>query len=103
MSDGTLSLFADDMHFYHPIRTPVDYQHLQIYIDSLCDRTDLNYLQLNSSKCKLILWLWLFLEKATNAITPASNCQWHPTRKRSMYCWKKVVAGRKFYILHQVV
>ena len=45
LSDGTLSLFADDMLLYRPIRSPVDYQHLQIDIDCLCDWTELNYLQ----------------------------------------------------------
>jgi len=42
LSDGTLSLFADDMLLYRPIRSPVDYQHLQIDIDCLCDWTELN-------------------------------------------------------------
>ena len=41
----------------------IDHQHLQIDIDSLCDWTDLNNLQFNSSNANL--WLWLFLEKAT--------------------------------------
>ena len=44
LSDGTLSFFfANDMLLYRPIRSPVDYQHLQIDIDCLCDWIDLNY------------------------------------------------------------
>ena len=34
-----------------PTRSPVDYQHLQIDINSLCDWTDL---QFKSSKCKFM-------------------------------------------------
>jgi len=44
LSDGTFHFFANDcMLLYHPIRSPVDYQHLQIDINCLCDWTDLNY------------------------------------------------------------
>ena len=53
MSDGTLLFFADNMLLYRPIRSPVDYQHLQI--DHPCEWTDLNYLQLNNSKCKFMI------------------------------------------------
>ena len=39
LSDGTLSLFADDMLLYRPIRSPVDYYHLQIDIVSVTGLT----------------------------------------------------------------
>ena len=65
LSDGTLSQFADDMLLYHPIRSPVDYQHLQIDIDCLCDWTDLKYLQFlvlcTKKKKKIKLEYSLFL------------------------------------------
>ena len=35
LTDGTLSLFADDMLLYRPIWSPVDYHHLQIDIDCM--------------------------------------------------------------------
>jgi len=55
LTDGTLSLFADDMLLYRPIRSLVDYHHLQIDIDCLCNWTDLNHLQFNNSKCKFMI------------------------------------------------
>ena len=55
LSNGTLSLFADDVLLYHSIQKPVDYQHLLIDIDNLCEWTDDNHLQLNRTKCKFMV------------------------------------------------
>ena len=55
LSNGTLSLFADDLLLYRPIQKLVDYQYLQTDIDSLCDWSDDNHLQFNGTKCKFMV------------------------------------------------
>ena len=44
---GTMSFYADDIMFYHVIRSAIDYQALQIDIDSLCCWTHSNLLTFN--------------------------------------------------------
>ena len=55
LSNGTVSLFADDLLLYRPIEKLVDYQYLQTDIDSLCDWSDDNHLQFNGTKCKFMV------------------------------------------------
>ena len=52
---GTMSLCADDIMFYRVIRSAIDYQALQIDIDSLCCWTDSNLLTFNAIKCKYMI------------------------------------------------
>jgi len=42
LSDGTMSLYADDMVLYRPIYIPVDYHHLQGDVNNLRAWTDGN-------------------------------------------------------------
>ena len=48
MTDGTMSLFADDLLLYRPIQTATDYINLQVDIDNLC-------FVVNASKCKFMV------------------------------------------------
>ena len=50
--DGSMTLFADDIMIYRPIRTPEDFTMLQSDIDSLTSWTEQNFLQFNVDKCK---------------------------------------------------
>ena len=62
LNDGNLLLYADDVLFYHPIYCLNDYVHLQQNIDILYMWFEVNLLQFNPAKCKLLL----FPGKATN-------------------------------------
>ena len=53
LSDGTMSLYADDLMLYRPIQSATDY-HFYI-IDNLCVWSDDNLLKFNSRKCKYII------------------------------------------------
>ena len=55
LSDGTMSLYADDIMLYRPIRSPVDYHSLQLDIDNLCAWTNENFMKFNASKCKFMV------------------------------------------------
>ena len=50
--NGSMTLFADDIMIYRPIRTPEDFIMLQSDIDSLTSWTEQNFLQFNADKCK---------------------------------------------------
>lgn len=50
LSEGTISLYADDILLYHPIYTSADYLHLQADDNSLCAWTDANHLKFNATK-----------------------------------------------------
>ena len=50
-----LSLYADDMLLYKPIRVDGDYVDLQSDIDSLNNWVSSNHLDFNTSKCKFML------------------------------------------------
>ena len=52
LSDGSMTLFADDIILYRPICTPADYSLLQLDIDDICTWTTNNLLIFNSNKCK---------------------------------------------------
>ena len=52
LTDGTTSLYADDVMLYHAIRTASDYFALHVGIDNLCAWTDDNLLMFNAIKCK---------------------------------------------------
>ena len=52
LTDGTLSLFADDLMLYCAIRSPIDFDALQVDINNLCAWTDDNML---TFKCKYML------------------------------------------------
>ena len=47
-----MTLFADDIMIYRPIRTPEDFTMLQADIDNLTSLTEQNFLQFNAEKCK---------------------------------------------------
>ena len=49
LSDGSMTLFADDMMLYRPIYIAADFRLLQTDIDKLCNGTDKNLLKFNSS------------------------------------------------------
>ena len=55
LTDGTLSLFADDLMLYRAIRSPIDFDALQVDINNLCTWTDDNMLTFNETKCKYML------------------------------------------------
>ena len=52
LSDGTMSLYADDLMLYCRIQSATDYHFLQMDIDNLCVWSDDNLLKFNSRKCK---------------------------------------------------
>ena len=52
LSDGRMTLFADDIMLYRPIRSPVDFTSIKTDIDNLTLWTDQNFLQFNAVKCK---------------------------------------------------
>ena len=54
-TDSALTLFADNMLLYKPIKCCEDYHHLQEDIDSIYNRTVLNNFTLNDTKCKFML------------------------------------------------
>ena len=49
---GNMSLFADDIMLYRPVRNATDYVILQSDIDKVSVWTESNYLQFNAQKCK---------------------------------------------------
>ena len=53
--NGSMTLFADDIMIYRPIRTPEDFIMLQSDIDSLTSWTEQNFLQFNADKCKYMV------------------------------------------------
>ena len=52
LSDGSMTLYADDIMLYHPIYIPVDCDLLREDIDEMCTWTTNNLLKLNSTKYK---------------------------------------------------
>jgi len=57
-SDGTLiSMYADDILLWKPIKCPSDYAYLQTDINNISNCIKSLYLSLNSSKCKYIIAL----------------------------------------------
>jgi len=55
LSDGSMTIFTDDITLYRPIYTAIDYDLMQMDIDSLCSWTDNNLLCLNAIKCKYMI------------------------------------------------
>ena len=55
ISSGSLTLYADDLVLYRPVRGPSDYRLLQEDIDAISLWTSTNYLSLNPSKCKYMI------------------------------------------------
>jgi len=55
LSDGTMSLYADNILFYRPIYTHADYHDLQGDVNNLCAWTDGNNLKFNATKCKYMI------------------------------------------------
>ena len=55
LSDGSMSIFADDIMIYRPILMPEDFALLQSDIDKLASWTEQNFLQFNADKCKFML------------------------------------------------
>ena len=55
LSDGTMSLYADDILLYRPIYTPTDYHHLRGDVHNLCTWTDRNSLKFNANKFKYMI------------------------------------------------
>ena len=68
LSSGTLSLFADDLLLYRPIRSAADYLHLQADVEKLCVWSDSNHLKFNGTKCKYIYGH--IKEKASSSTSP---------------------------------
>ena len=54
-SENSLSLFADDMTIYRPIRTIQDYYVLQLDITAISEWITENHLSLQPSKCSTML------------------------------------------------
>ena len=52
LMEGNMSLFADDIMLYRPVRNATDYAILQSDIDKISVWTESNYLQFNAQKCK---------------------------------------------------
>ena len=55
LSNGTMSLYADDLMLYHPICSATDYHLLQMDNDNLCVWSDNNLLKFNGRKCKYMI------------------------------------------------
>jgi len=55
LSDGSMTIFTDDITLYRPIYTATDYDLVQMDIDSLCSWTDNSLLHLNAIKCKYMI------------------------------------------------
>ena len=55
LSDGTISLYADDILLYRPIYTHNDYHLLQGDVNNICTWADINNLKFNSTKCKYMI------------------------------------------------
>ena len=55
LSDGTMSIYADDLVLYRPIHSATDYHLLQIDIDNVCVWSDDNHLKFNGRKCKYMI------------------------------------------------
>ena len=83
LSNGTLSLFADDVLLYRSIQKPVDYQHLQIDIDNLCEWTDDNHLQLNRTKCKFMV-----ISRKRQPILPSQPLTVNHSQLERVYSYK---------------
>ena len=83
LSNGTLSLFADDVLLYHSIQKPVDYQHLQIDIDNLCEWTDDSHLQLNRTKCKFMV-----ISRKRQPILPSQPLTVNHSQLERVYSYK---------------
>ena len=67
LSDGTMSLYADDILLYRPIYTSADYHDLQGDVNNLCAWTDGNNLKFNATKCK-----YMILSRKKQPIIPNS-------------------------------
>jgi len=55
LSDGTMSLYADDLMLYRPIYSATDYHFLQMDMDKLGVWSDNNLLKFNGRKLNIIL------------------------------------------------
>ena len=55
LSDGSMTLYADDIMLYCPIYTPADYSLVQQDIDDICTWTTNNLLKFNLNKCKYMV------------------------------------------------
>jgi len=56
LTDGSkLTMYADDILLYKPIRQPEDYNGLQTDIDAIQDCISANYLTMNPHKCKYLI------------------------------------------------
>ena len=56
LTDGSkLTMYADDILLYKPIRQPEDYSGLQTDIDAIQDCISTNYLTMNPHKCKYLI------------------------------------------------
>ena len=55
LSVGSMLLYADDSMLYRPIRTPEDYNQLQLDMNKLCTWTNNNLLTYNNNKCKYMV------------------------------------------------
>jgi len=62
LSDGSMTLFADDIMLYRPICTPADYSLLQLDIDDICTWTTNNL-------------YGYFQEKITLPAYPTTHCR----------------------------
>ena len=65
-----MTLFADDIMIHRPIRTPEDFDMLQLDIDNLASWTDQNFLQFNASKCKYMV---ISRKRQINSLTTLSQ------------------------------
>ena len=55
LSDGSMTIYADDIMIYWPICVSPDYEFVQQDIDKLCTWTSNNLLKFNSIKCKYMV------------------------------------------------
>jgi len=65
LPNGSISLYADDLLLYRPIRSSSDYQALQEDVDALADWILAHKLQFNCGKCKSML-----VTRKRESITP---------------------------------
>jgi len=82
LSSGTLSLFADDLLLYHPIRSAADYLHLQADVEKLCVWSDSNHLKFNGTKCK-----YMVISRKRQPIQPVQPLMVNNTLER-VYSYK---------------
>jgi len=82
-SSGTLSLFADDLLLYHPIRSAADYLHLQADGEKLCVWSHSNHLKFKGTKSK-----YMVISRKRHPTQPVQPLMVNNTTLERVYSYK---------------